>query len=127
MMPNTPFDDQVEFMQACGQNVDVNDTAQFDMYLGLIDEEVAELNEARRQRDIVETADAIIDILVVAIGAGLSLGLPMQALWDEVMRSNMSKVMPDGTVHRRADGKVLKPLTYSPPDIERVLREHHVL
>lgn len=95
----------------------------------LVTEEVVrELLPAVESRDLVATADAIIDSIYVLVGMGLELGLPLQALWEEVQRSNISKAVlqPDGTfkVMRRADGKVLKPAGWTPPDIEGVLRAH---
>ena len=65
---------------------------------------------------------AIVDAIYVHIQAAFELGLPLQALWDEVQRSNMAKAVlqPDGSfkVVRRADGKILKPEGWTPPDIE---------
>ena len=123
-MSSNVFNDQAAFMQACGQSTSYHNFKQYDMYRTLIAEEVQELDDADATADTAEIADALIDILVVTIGAGLSLGLPMQALWDEVVRSNNSKRQPDGTVLKREDGKIMKPPTYSPPDIEGVLRKH---
>lgn len=78
--------------------------------------------------DLEETADGIIDAIYVLVGTGIELGLPMQALWDEVQRANMAKAIeqPDGTfrVMKRADGKVLKPEGWEPPDIRGVLLAH---
>jgi predicted HAD superfamily Cof-like phosphohydrolase len=92
----------------------------------LVDEEVGETLSALAARDLAEVADGIIDSIYVLIGMGLELGLPLQALWDEVHRSNMSKAIeqPDGSfkVVRRADKKVLKPEGWTPPDIAGVLR-----
>jgi predicted HAD superfamily Cof-like phosphohydrolase len=89
------------------------------MYWRLIDEEYQELVNSKTE---VDAADAVIDLMVVLVGYGLSRGWPMQELWDEVFRSNMSKVdLATGKVKRREDGKILKPETYSPPDIRRVL------
>jgi predicted HAD superfamily Cof-like phosphohydrolase len=115
---------QATFMQACGQSTTVHNVSQAAMYHGLIHEEVSELDEARKAGDIVEVADALVDILVVTIGMGMSLGLPMGALWDEVMRSNMSKISEDGSVKKRLDGKVLKPVHYSPPNLRNVMIAH---
>jgi predicted HAD superfamily Cof-like phosphohydrolase len=50
------------------------------------------------------------------------LGIPLQQVWNEVARSNHSKVSENGTILKREDGKILKPDTYSPPDIKRVLK-----
>lgn len=120
----TVFSDQAIFMRACGQSVGTFNLVQAHMYLDLIREELRELEHAKATDDIVEQADACIDLIVVAIGFGHSLGLPMQSLWKEVVRSNMSKVSEDGSVKRREDGKILKPLTFSPPDIRGVMKSH---
>ena len=116
------FDDQAKFMLACGQSVGQNNITQFSLYLRLISEEVSELAKATEDNDPVEIFDAILDIIVVCIGAGHSLGLPMQAGWDEVVRSNMSKVDPvTGLVRRREDGKILKPEGWTPPALDNLI------
>lgn len=116
------FDDQAKFMMACGQTVGQNNPEQFSLYLNLISEEVRELAEAAEANDAVEIFDALLDIIVVCIGAGHSLGLPMQAGWEEVVRSNMSKVDPaTGKVLRREDGKIMKGPYYQAPDLASVL------
>lgn len=71
--------------------------------------------------DIVEIADALADMEYVIHGAALEFGIPLDAVIAEVHRSNMTKVWPDGTVHRREDGKILKPPTYSRADVVSVL------
>lgn len=72
--------------------------------------------------DLIEAVDAVGDILVVTYGASNRLGVNAQKIFDEVNRSNMSKVWPDGTIHKReSDFKVIKPDTYSPADIESVI------
>lgn len=90
--------------------------------------EVDECLSAMEDRDMVEVADGIIDSIYVLVGMGLELGLPLQALWEEVQRSNMAKAIeqPDGSfkVLKRADGKVIKPEGWTPPDIAGVLRAH---
>jgi predicted HAD superfamily Cof-like phosphohydrolase len=73
-------------------------------------------------QDLVEVADAIADLLYVVYGAAITYGINAKAVFDEVHRSNMTKVWEDGTVHRREeDGKILKPPTYSKADIKGVL------
>ena len=121
-MPN-PFDDQARFMRACGQTVGINNEAQHLMYYTLIKEEVAELMAAERANNRVEELDALIDILVVTIGALHSMGADAEGAWTEVMRTNFAKVDPDtGKVRRRADGKVLKPEGWQSPDLGKFLR-----
>jgi len=76
--------------------------------------------------DLTETADAIADIQVVNLGAANACGIPSALVFDEVHRSNMTKRWPDGTIHKREDGKVIKPDTYSPADIEEVFSRQHM-
>jgi predicted HAD superfamily Cof-like phosphohydrolase len=88
----------------------------------LIREEFAEFCDASAAGDIVGVADAIADMLYVVYGAAHAWGIPVGEVFAEVHRSNMSKVWADGTVHRRDDGKVLKPSTYSPANLEPIIR-----
>ena len=89
--------------------------------LSLIHEEVSELDVAAREQDITGIADGIADAIYVLIGMALEYGIPIEEVFNEVHRSNMTKVWQDGSVRRRSDGKILKPPTYSPADIEAVL------
>jgi predicted HAD superfamily Cof-like phosphohydrolase len=90
--------------------------------VNLINEEAKEFEEASRNGDLIEAADALADLLYVIQGAALEWGIPLDAVFREVHRSNMTKVWADGTVHRReSDQKILKPPTYSPADIAAVL------
>lgn len=112
------FKDQEKFMKACDQSVAEYNEQQFALYRKLIDEEVDELREAVAAEDRVEMVDALIDILVVTIGALHSMGADGEGAWKEVMRSNFSKIDKEtGMVRKREDGKVLKPITYSPPNL----------
>jgi predicted HAD superfamily Cof-like phosphohydrolase len=117
MMTN-PFRDQEKFMRACDQTVDARNADQFNMYLKLIEEEAEELNQAILAKDKVEMLDALIDILVVTIGAIHSMGADAEGAWKEVMRSNFAKIGEDGKVRKREDGKVLKPIGWTPPDLK---------
>jgi predicted HAD superfamily Cof-like phosphohydrolase len=123
-----PFRDQEKFMRACDQSVDKFDEQQFKMYLGLIKEEFLELLVAQGidpstgdqvgPVDMVETLDALLDIVVVTIGAMHSAGMDAEGGWKEVMRSNFSKVDKEtGMVRKREDGKVLKPVGWTPPEL----------
>jgi predicted HAD superfamily Cof-like phosphohydrolase len=114
-----PFRDQEKFMRACDQSTDNVNQQQFDMYVKLIAEEVNELSDAIGQEDLVETLDALIDILVVTIGAVHSIGADAEGAWKEVMRTNFAKIDREtGKVRKREDGKVLKPLGWTPPDLK---------
>ena len=113
------FRDQGVFMQACGQTVGKNNKSQFALYCDLIKEEHKELTEAVEQNDRVEQLDALIDILVVTIGAIHSMGADAEGAWREVMRTNQAKIDPaTGLVRRREDGKILKPEGWQPPNIK---------
>jgi len=119
-----PFADQAKFMTACDQTVDIPNKDQFNMYLGLIEEEAEELNDAIRNNDPVEALDALIDILVVTIGAIHSMGADAEGAWNEVMRTNFAKIDPiTGKVRKREDGKVLKPEGWRPPDLKPFLKK----
>jgi predicted HAD superfamily Cof-like phosphohydrolase len=117
-----PFRDQAKFMTACDQTVDRGNTDQFNMYLKLIEEEAEELNQAIIDRDRVEMLDALIDMLVVTVGAIHSMGADGEGAWKEVMRSNFAKIGEDGKVRKREDGKVLKPTGWTPPDLKTFVK-----
>ena len=113
-----PFRDQEKFMRACSQIVDKFDNDQFNLYVDLIAEETLELAEAIEAHDKVETLDALIDILVVTIGAIHSMGADAEGAWKEVMMTNFAKVDHEtGMVRKREDGKVLKPTGWTAPEL----------
>jgi predicted HAD superfamily Cof-like phosphohydrolase len=119
-MTTNVFKDQEKFMTACDQSV-TGDQDQFDMYIRLIGEEFQELQDADTD---VDTLDALIDILVVTVGAIHSMGADAEGAWIEVMRSNFAKIDPaSGKVLKRADGKVLKPEGWKPPELARYLNK----
>ena len=114
-----PFDDQRRFMDACGQttNGETNQD-QYKLYRSLISEEISELEEAVGTDNKVEQLDALIDILVVTIGAIHSMGADAEGAWREVLRSNLAKIDEStGKVIKREDGKVLKPHGWKAPDL----------
>ena len=113
-----PFRDQEKFMRACDQTVDSFNELQYAMYIKLIDEEHQELLEATLSDDRVEQLDALIDILVVTIGAIHSMGADAEGAWKEVMMTNFAKIDRDtDKVRKREDGKVLKPIGWVPPEL----------
>ena len=113
-----PFRDQEKFMRACDQTVGEFNDAQYKLYRDLIAEEFTELNAAVSQGDHVEQLDALIDILVVTIGAIHSAGFDAEGAWKEVMRTNFAKIDKEtGKVRKREDGKVLKPVGWAPPEL----------
>jgi predicted HAD superfamily Cof-like phosphohydrolase len=106
-------------MRACDQTVGGEfDKDQFNLYVSLIEEEANELADAIRTHDQVETLDALIDILVVTIGAIHSMGSDAEGAWKEVMSTNFAKIGEDGKVRKREDGKVLKPVGWTPPNLK---------
>lgn len=110
------------FMDACEQT-EVGFGNQADLYRRLIREEFDELMRAYFGKDMVEIADGCADLKWVIEGLEHTLQLPQQAIWNEVSRSNLSKISSTGKVLKREDGKVLKPEGWSPPDIEKILKE----
>jgi predicted HAD superfamily Cof-like phosphohydrolase len=118
-----PFRDQEKFMKACDQTVKGFNQSQFDLYVNLIDEEYNdELKAAIAAGDRVEMLDALIDILVVTVGAIHSMGADGEGAWREVMNTNFAKIDKDtGKVRKREDGKVLKPVGWTPPNLKPFL------
>lgn len=119
-----PFRDQAKFMTACDQTVEGWNQKQFELYKNLIEEEFNELTAAEIANDRVEQLDALIDILVVTIGAIHSMGADGEGAWREVMTSNFAKIDKDtGKVRKREDGKVLKPTGWTPPKLDQFLKD----
>lgn len=120
-MPNV-FKDQERFMKSCDQTVDKFNQDQFNLYLKLIEEEVGELKVAIDNNNNLEVLDALLDIMVVTVGAIHSAGFNGEEGWKEVMRSNFAKIDSEtGKVRKREDGKVLKPLGWLPPNLKNYL------
>ena len=118
-----PFKDQERFMTACDQSVNYYNSDQFELYHNLISEEFAELNAAVAQGDKNEQLDALIDILVVTVGAIHSMGADGEGAWNEVMHTNFAKIDPvTGKVRKREDGKVLKPDGWTPPNLSKYIK-----
>jgi predicted HAD superfamily Cof-like phosphohydrolase len=113
------FYDIDKFQGACDQEPS-NDN--YKMYLSLIDEEMDELLQAVAANDRVEQLDALIDILVVTIGAIRAGEMDGEGAWKEVMDTNFAKIDPEtGKVRKREDGKVLKPEGWKAPELEQFL------
>ena len=119
-----PFRDQEKFMRACDQTVGEINEQQFNLYKNLIEEEFNELTTAEIANDRVEQLDALIDILVVTIGAIHSMGADAEGAWKEVMRTNFAKIDSEtGKVRKREDGKVLKPLGWTAPELRPFVKD----
>ncbi len=110
------------FMNACDQK-ETNFGTQAELYVDLIIEEFKELMQAYGNRDIVEIADACADLKWVIEGLEHTLDIPQQKVWNEVARSNLAKISSDGKVHKRSDGKVLKPDGWTPPNIKDIIKK----
>ncbi|MFF3325818.1 MazG nucleotide pyrophosphohydrolase domain-containing protein [Streptomyces sp. NPDC002889] len=89
----------------------------------LLHEEVAELAEAAAEGRLDHVAHELADVVYIAYGTAAVYGIDLDAVIAEVHRANMSKLGPDGRPVLRADGKVLKGDSYSPPDVAGLLRE----
>ena len=113
------------FMNTYGQ--DVKEKAEFpenkivQLRIDLIEEELNELKEAIKNKDIVEVADALTDILYVTYGAGHSFGVNLDECFDEVQRSNMSKLGEDGMPIYNDSGKVMKGPNYFAPNLKKIV------
>ena len=119
-----PFRDQEKFMKACDQTVDKHNDVQFKLYYDLIAEEFAELNAAVLSGDRKEQLDALLDIMVVTAGAIHSMGADGDGGWKEVMSTNFAKIdKQTGKVRKREDGKVLKPVGWTPPNLEPFVKK----
>jgi predicted HAD superfamily Cof-like phosphohydrolase len=118
-----PFQDSIKFMKAIDQTVDTANADQLKLYVDLITEEYTELHDAIKEHDKVETLDALIDILVVTIGAINSMGADGEGAWNEVMATNFAKIDPEtGKVRKREDGKVLKPEGWKAPELAQFVK-----
>ena len=124
-MDGTNFELVEDFMEAMGQDVNVVPTFPEEdiqrLRLDLIEEELDELHYAIDNKDMVEIADALGDLLYVVYGAGHAFGIDLDECFKEIHASNMSKLGPDGKPIKREDGKVLKPYTFFPPDLKTIL------
>lgn len=109
----------LEFHEALGHPIS-QWWSRVSLRLDLILEEFAELENAVSYGDKVETADALGDLLYVIYGTAVEWGIPIDAVFDEIHRSNMTKAGGE----KRADGKSLKPAWYSPPNIAKVLKDY---
>lgn len=120
-MSTNVFRDQEKFMRACDQTVGEVNYSQYQLYKNLIEEEFKELKSANNS---LEELDALIDILVVTVGAIHSGGFDAEGAWKEVMKTNFAKIDREtGKVRKREDGKVLKPVGWQPPQLSKFLNK----
>ena len=113
------------FMKTFGQEVKTKPSFSTNkinkLRLDLIKEELRELTEAMNNNDLLEVADALTDILYVTYGAGHSFGVDLDKCFDEVQRSNMSKLGVDGKPIYNESGKVMKGPDYFAPDLKKII------
>ena len=111
------------FMKTFGQEVKTKPSFSSDkinkLRIDLIKEELEELQEAMKNNDILEVADALTDILYVTYGAGHAFGIDLDKCFDEVQNSNMSKLGENGEPIYNESGKVMKGPNYFKPDLSK--------
>ncbi len=119
----TNFEKVRLFMKTFGQEVKTNPSLSTnkinDLRISLINEELDEFKEAIKNDNIKEVADALTDILYVTYGAGHAFGIDLDKCFDEVQRSNMSKLDKDGKPIYNENGKVMKGPNYFKPDLTK--------
>ena len=111
------------FMKTFGQEVKNKPSFSTDkinkLRLDLIKEELSELTDAMNNKDLLEVADALTDILYVTYGAGHAFGIDLDKCFDEVQNSNMSKLDENGNPIYNEAGKVMKGPNYFKPDLSK--------
>ena len=122
----TNFEKVGNFMKTFGQEVKTKPSLSTDkinnLRLSLIKEELEELTDAIKKKDLVEVADALTDILYVTYGAGHAFGINLNKCFDEVQKSNMSKLGADNKPIYNENGKVMKGPDYFKPDLSKFLK-----
>ncbi len=120
------FEDVKMFMKTFGQIVKTKpsfpDEKTIKLRLELIREELNELEEAIKSKDLTEVADALTDILYVTYGAGCAYGIDLDKCFKEVQRANMSKLGKDGKPIYNEKGKVMKGPDYSEPNLKQFIK-----
>ena len=113
--------DVLRFITACDQEPSRENA---ELYFNLIKEEFEEYVVAHRLKDEVEMLDACMDMIWVILGFCHMKGYKVDAAWNEVARSNLAKIdAATGKVHKREDGKVLKPEGWKPPELGGYVQE----
>jgi predicted HAD superfamily Cof-like phosphohydrolase len=111
------------FMKTFGQEVKIEPSFSTEkinkLRIDLIKEELQELTEAMNNKDLLEVADALTDILYVTYGAGHAFGIDLDKCFEEVQNSNMSKLGEDGNPIYNESGKVMKGPNYFKPDLSK--------
>jgi len=121
----TNFNKVGTFMKTFGQEVKTKPSFSTDkinkLRIDLIKEELNELTEAMNNRDLLEVADALTDILYVTYGAGHAFGINLDKCFEEVQNSNMSKLDETGKPIYNENGKVMKGPNYFKPDLSKFI------
>ncbi len=119
----TNFDKVGTFMKTFGQEVKTKPSFSTDkinkLRIDLIKEELSELIEGMNNKDLLEVADALTDILYVTYGAGHAFGIDLDKCFEEVQNSNMSKLDESGKPIYNEHGKVMKGPNYFEPDLSK--------
>tara|TARA_Y100001960_G_scaffold86684_1_gene92885 strand:- start:510 stop:884 length:375 start_codon:yes stop_codon:yes gene_type:complete len=123
----TNFDSVKKFMEKFGQEVKTKPEFPSEKIVklryGLIKEELDEFEQALKDKNLEEVADSLTDILYVAYGAGHAFGIDLDKCFDEVQRSNMSKLGTDGRPIYNEDGKVMKGPKYFKPNFSKFVKK----
>ena len=121
----TNFEKVGKFMKTFGQEVKSKSSLSSDkinsLRIGLIEEELEELKQAINQKNLIEVADALTDLLYVTYGAGHAFGINLDKCFEEVQKSNMSKLDVNGKPIYSEKGKVLKGPNYFKPNLSDFL------
>ncbi len=122
----TNFEKVGLFMKTFGQEVKNKPGLSSDkinnLRISLINEELEELKQAMKNKDLKEAVDALTDILYVTYGAGHAFGVNLDKCFDEVQKSNMSKLGEDGKPIYNEAGKVMKGPSYFKPDLSKFIK-----
>ena len=121
----TNFEKVKKFMETFGQEVKIKPSFSSDktnkLRYDLIKEELDELKIALENKDLLEVADALTDILYVAYGAGHAFGIDLDKCFEEVQNSNMSKLGENGKPIYNESGKVMKGPKYFKPNLTKFI------
>jgi predicted HAD superfamily Cof-like phosphohydrolase len=109
----------IKFGQEVKNKAGLSDAKTNKLRIELIKEELSELTEAMNDKNLLEVADALTDILYVTYGAGHAFGIDLDRCFEEIQSSNMSKLGEDGKPIYNEEGKVMKGPNYFKPDVSR--------
>ena len=122
----TNFNSVKKFMEKFGQEIKTKAEFPSDktvkLRYNLIKEELEEFEQALQDKNLTEVADSLTDILYVTYGAGVAFGIDLDKCFDEVQKSNMSKLGADGKPIYNKDGKVMKGPKYFQPNLSKFLK-----